>query len=89
MKNFLKHIINTEFQIPDHLTLPQTFKENLSSYRHHLISLITYLSDNKLMKLTNYNCNSIMEITPVSTLKFHKNNKNNEKCIATNQFFGR
>lgn len=40
MKNFLKHIINTEFQIPDNLTFPQTFKENLSSYRKHLISLI-------------------------------------------------
>jgi len=61
MKNFLKHIIDTEFQIPDRLNFPQTFKENLSSYRHHLISLITFLSDNKLNKLTNYNCNSTMK----------------------------
>lgn len=86
MKNFLKHIIKTEFQITDHLTFPQTFKENLSSYRHHLISLITYLSDTKLMKLTNYNCNSIMEITPVSTVKFHKKLKRMTNVLQQTNF---
>jgi len=86
MENSIKHIIKTELKINDHLTFTHHFKKNLSQYRKNLTCLVQYLTQNKLIKKHNVNCNTIMDITPISN---KKNNENKKQYLNTQQFYGR
>lgn len=86
MENLIKYLIKTEFQINDHLTFTQHFKNNLLFYRKNLTSFVNFLYHNELKKTHNFNCNTIMDVTPIST---NKSNKNNKQYSKTKQFYGR
>jgi len=80
-----QNILKKELQISDPLIFIDSFKQQLASYRGQISELVKFLSQNSLKKTPNQNCNSTLQITPVSI----KVQKNMDKCININQFYGR